>query len=201
MPMNHWPDAVSDRFVDEPALLGRVAVGDRKALEILYHSYYFRLTDFLWRAVGHRKSVEEIVHSTFTWVWISAAHFREAELVSTWILRIAYRKALEYVSQTISPTAWYSTRRPAEQFTAALTNRGFGDRLTQGLRVMPFEQRLTLLLAYQMGCSLEQIAAITGVPAEAVLARMRRARDTLSRLLPAGETKLSELLTSTDCSN
>jgi RNA polymerase sigma-70 factor (ECF subfamily) len=192
MPINRWPDAASDRSVDESALLSRVAVGDRRAFEILYHSYYFRLTKFLWRALGHRKGVEEIIHNTFTWVWISAGHFREAELVSTWIFRIAYRKALEYVSQPISPTAWYSARRPPEQFIADLNNRGFGYRLTEGLKAMPFEQRLTLLLTYQMGYSLAQIAAITGVPAKAVLARMLRARETLRRLLPAGEIKLSE---------
>jgi RNA polymerase sigma-70 factor, ECF subfamily len=178
--------------VEESALVGRVAVGDRSALETLYHSYYVRLAGFLWRAIGQRKSVEEIIDDTFTWVWMSAGHFREAESVSTWIFRIAYRKALEYVSQPMSPTSWYNTRRPPKQFIAALNDRGFGDRLTQGLRGMPFEQRFTLLLTYQMGYSLEQIAAITGVPAEAVMAQMSRARETLRCFLSARETNVSE---------
>lgn len=192
MPIDHRCDAVSDTSIDESALVGRVAVGDRSALETLYHSYYCRLTSLLWRAIGHEKSVEKIVHDTFTCVWISAANFREAELVSTWIFRIAYRKALEYVSQPMSLTAGYNKRRPPEQFIAALNDRGLSDRLTQRLRVMPFEQRLTLLLTYQMSYSLEQIAAITGVPAEAVMARMLRARGTLRCFLPAGETNVSK---------
>lgn len=61
----------------------------------------------------------------------------------------------------------------------AWPHRGSGDRLAQGLKSMSFEQRLTLLLTYQMGYSLEQIAAITDLPAEAVMARMLRARETL----------------------
>jgi RNA polymerase sigma-70 factor, ECF subfamily len=190
MPIDRWSDAVSDMSVHESALVGRVAAGDRSALETLYHRYYFRLTGFLWRAIGHRKNVEEIIDNTFTWVWISAGHFREEEPVSTWVFRIAYRKALEYVSQPMSSTARYDTRRPPKQFIAAVNDRGFSDRLTQGLRSMPFEQSLTLLLAYQMGHSRERIAAITDVPAEAVVARMLRARDRLCCLPPAGETNV-----------
>jgi RNA polymerase sigma factor (sigma-70 family) len=192
MRMEHWSEAVPNIPVDESALVGRVAAGDRSAFEALYRSYFFRLTGFLWRATGHRKSVEEIIDNTFTWVWISAAHFREAELVSTWIFRIAYRKALEYVSQPMSYTAWYNKRRPPKQFIAALHDRGSADRLAQGLKVMPFEQRLTLLLTYQLGYSLDEIAAITGVPAEAVMARMFRARETLRYFLPTRETDISE---------
>jgi RNA polymerase sigma-70 factor, ECF subfamily len=179
MSIDHWSDGVSKTSVDESALVGRVALGDPSALEALYHRYYHRLANLLWSAIGHWKSVEEIIYDTFTWVWMSAGNFREAELVSTWILRVAYHKALEYESQPMSPTARYNTRRSPEKFIAALNDRGLSERLTQGLRIMPFEQRLTLLLTYQMGCSLEQTAAITGVRAEAVVARMLRARDTL----------------------
>jgi RNA polymerase sigma-70 factor (ECF subfamily) len=188
MPIDHWSDAVSNMSVDEPALVGRVAVGDRSALEALYHSYCYSLTSFLWRAIGHWKSVEEIIYDTFAWIWMSAGNFREAELVSTWIFRIAYRKALEYLSQPMSPMA---RCHPPEQFIAALNDRGFNDSLIQRLGIIPFEQRLTLLLTYQMGYSLEQIAAITGVPAASVNARLLRARATLRCGLAAGGTNVS----------
>ena len=87
MPIDHWSDAASNISVHESVLVGRVAVGDPSAFETLYHGYYHRLASFLWRAIGHRKSVEDIIYDTFTWVWISAGDFRDAELVSTWILR------------------------------------------------------------------------------------------------------------------
>jgi RNA polymerase sigma-70 factor (ECF subfamily) len=192
MPIDHCSDAVSDISVDEQALVSRVAEGDRGALEMLCHSYYYSLAGLLWRAIGHWKCVEEIVYDTFAWVWMSAGNFREAERVSTWIFRIAYRKALEYMSQPMSPAARHRTRRPPEQFIAVLNDRGFSDGLTQRLRVIPFEQRLTLLLTYQMGYSLEQIATITGVPTASVNARLLRARETLGRSLPAGETTVSD---------
>jgi RNA polymerase sigma-70 factor, ECF subfamily len=192
MPIGHWSDAVSDMSVDESELVGRVAVGDHSALETLYHGYYQRLTNFLWRAIGHRKSVEEIIYDTFTWVWKSAGNFQEAELVSTWIFRIAYGKALEYLCQPRNSSAWSDMRHPSDQAKDALDDAEIGDALSQGLRAMPLEQRLALLLTYQMGYGLEEVAAITGVRAEAVMAQMLRARDTLRCFLLAGGTNVSE---------
>jgi len=46
----------------------------------------------------------------------------------------------------------------------AVNDAEIGDWLQQGLGTMPFEQRFTLILAYQMGCALKEMAAITGAP-------------------------------------
>jgi RNA polymerase sigma-70 factor (ECF subfamily) len=52
------------------------------------------------------------------------------------------------------------------------------------LNQLPAEQRLTLELAYQMGHSLEEIAAITQCPVGTVKARMFHAREKLRLYLP-----------------
>jgi len=49
---------------------------------------------------------------------------------------------------------------------------------------LPVEQRLTLELAYHMGHSLEEIAAITDCPVGTVKARMFHAREKLRQYLP-----------------
>ncbi len=59
------------------------------------------------------------------------------------------------------------------------------DWLTQGLEQLSAEQRLTLELAYHMGHSLEEIAAITDAPVGTVKARMFHAREKLRHYLPA----------------
>jgi RNA polymerase sigma-70 factor (ECF subfamily) len=135
--------------VETCALVSRISAGDRNALESLYHCYYHRLASFLLHSIGSRESVEEIINDTFIEVWRGAKDSREASLVaSTWMFGIAYRKALE-----------------------------ISDRLEQGLGTMSFEERSTLVLAYRMRCSLEQIAAITSVPIGTVKARMLGARE------------------------
>jgi len=78
-------------------LLTAIARGDRQALEELYLSYHRRLARFLSRFTPHYENVEEIINDTFMVVWQSAADFRRASQVSTWIFGIAYRTALKSV--------------------------------------------------------------------------------------------------------
>ena len=59
------------------------------------------------------------------------------------------------------------------------------DWVTHGLNCLTVEHRLTLQLAYTMGYSLEEIAAITDSPVGTVKARMFHARRKLREYLPA----------------
>ncbi len=59
------------------------------------------------------------------------------------------------------------------------------DWLEQGLQCLPDEQRLLVELAYNMGHSLEEIAAISGAPVGTVKTRMFHARRKLRQHLPA----------------
>ena len=59
------------------------------------------------------------------------------------------------------------------------------DWLSQGLNSLPEEQRVTLELAYFMGESCEDIAAIMGCAVGTVKARMFHARVRLRNVLPA----------------
>jgi RNA polymerase sigma-70 factor (ECF subfamily) len=198
MPVDQLADAVSDVSVDERALVRRVATGDRSALESLYHRYYPRLASFLWRSIGRREGVEQLINDTFIEAWRGSCDCREGSLaVSTWIFGIAYRKALEHLCQQWSSAAWTNQRRSSEEFIDPVNDTEMSEWLRQGLGTMPFEQRSTLILAYQMGCAPEEIAAITSAPIGTIKARMLRARETLRDFLPGGNTGVAEL-TSTD---
>jgi RNA polymerase sigma-70 factor (ECF subfamily) len=186
MPADQLADTISGMSVNECALMDRIATGDPSALEALYYRFHPKLARFLWRLIGRREGLEEIINDTFVVVWKGARNFREASLVvSAWMFGIAYRKALEYLCQQRSSSAWANMRHPPEQAEAALDDAELSDALSQGLRAVPFEQRLALLLTYQMGYGLEEIAAITGVSAATVNARMLCARAKLRYHLPA----------------
>ena len=167
----------------DSALLAAIGAGDRRALEELYLSYHRRLARFLSRSTPRYENIEEIINDTFMVVWQNAKEFRNASQVSTWIIGIAYRTALksfrrqknhavasleDYPEQTVDPT-----------FDAEVN-----DWLKHGLNRLPVEQRLTLELAYHMGHSLEEIAAITDCPVGTVKARMFHAREKLRQYLP-----------------
>ncbi len=166
-------------------LLRAVAGGDRRALEELYLGYHRRLTRFLSRFTPRYENVEEIVNDTFMIVWQSAGDFRYASQVSSWIFGIAYRVALRCVRRQSHHSATVSLSEQQEPTSDPVLAAEITDWVAHGLSQLPIEQRLTLELAYTMGYSLEEIAAITDAPVGTVKARMFHARQKLRQCLPA----------------
>ena len=166
------------------ALLVAVAAGDRKALEELYLSYHRRLSRFLSRFTPRYENIEEIINDTFMVVWQSAKDFRRASQVSTWIIGIAYRTALKSFRRQKNHAAAQNLDDCPEQAVDPTSDTEVQDWLKRGLSQLPSEQRLTLELAYHMGHSLEEIAAITECPVGTVKARMFHAREKLRLYLP-----------------
>jgi DNA-directed RNA polymerase specialized sigma24 family protein len=84
-------NACSDH--EDARLLARIAAGDRRAFERLYHLYFARLTRFLHRSTRSLPLVEEIVDDTMLVVWTKAPSWDASCKVSTWIFAIAWRRA------------------------------------------------------------------------------------------------------------
>jgi RNA polymerase sigma-70 factor, ECF subfamily len=176
-------------------LLAGVAAGDRAALERLYHSYHRKLARFLSRFTSRYENVEEIINDTFMVVWQNAKDFRNASQVSTWIFGIAYRTALKSLRRQKNHAAALSLDESPEQSVNPEADVEEQDWVTQGLNSLTIDHRLTLELAYRMGHSLEEIAAITDTPVGTVKARMFHARRKLREYLPViggndGETPM-----------
>src|SRR6202021_449569 len=170
------PAKISAREHDNDLLVA-VAAGNRRALEELYLSYHRRLSRFLSRFTPRYENVEEIINDTFMIVWQSAKDFRYASQVSTWIIGIAYRTALKSLRRQKNHSAARSLDDLPEQTIDPTGDTEVQDWLKHGLNQLPVEQRLTLELAYHMGHSLEEIAAITECPVGTVKARMFPARE------------------------
>jgi RNA polymerase sigma-70 factor, ECF subfamily len=175
------------------ALLAAIAAGDRRALEELYLGYHRRLARFLSRFTPRYENIEEIINDTFLVVWQSAKDFRSASQVSTWIIGIAYRTALKSFRRQKNHTGGRSLDDYPEQTVDPTFEAEVNDWLKHGLSRLPVEQRLTLELAYHMGHSLEEIAAITDCPVGTVKARMFHAREKLRQYLPILSGATSDL--------
>jgi RNA polymerase sigma-70 factor, ECF subfamily len=180
------PVSASSTEAHDAALLRRVVQQDRRAFEELYNSYHRRLSRFLMRLAPRFDFAEEIINDTFWVVWCKAAEFRGASRVSTWIMGIAYRRALRALRSERHHAA--ALRDPLPDEAGGIDHGEEGvtqDWIAQALATLPAEQRLALELAYFMGHSCEEIAAITEAPVGTVKARMFHAREKLREALPA----------------
>jgi len=171
----------------DSVLLGRIARQDRRAFDELYHAYYRRLSRFLQRLAPRYQFAEEIINDTFWVVWTKADDFRGAARVSTWIMGIAYRRALHALrDERQLHGALHEQIHEESCSTDELgESHDVQDWVARGMQALPIEQRIALELAYFMGHSCEEIAAITDCPVSTVKARMFHARERLRKTLPS----------------
>lgn len=168
----------------ELALIRRVSQRDRGALRELYLLYHRRLSRFLMRLTQRQDLAEEIINDTLMVVWNSADRFRGDSRVSTWIVGIAYRRALKSVRRRRSfelVELEASDNLPGVDSLQACETQEW---IEEALDELPIEQRLCLELAYVLGHSCEEISIITSCPVNTVKTRLFHARRKLSVLLP-----------------
>ena len=169
----------------ELELLRAVVRHDRSAFRELYLIYHRRLARFLMRVTSQHDLIEEIINDTLWTVWQKASDFRGASRVSTWIVGIAYRRALKTLRQVkLARTADTSDQTLAAVSGVAQVHDDDREWLQLALAELPLEQRLVLEFAYLMGHSCEEIADIMQCPVNTVKTRMFHARQKLRLSLP-----------------
>jgi RNA polymerase sigma-70 factor (ECF subfamily) len=170
----------------ERELLERVAKGrDQGAFRTLYGNYYQRLSRLLARMSVRREDIEEVINDTFWVIWTKAGEFRGASQLSTWIIGIAYRRALNALRRAkIRPVSDEPFDEDSISVASTDDSETDGQWLALGLSRLPVEQRMALELTYTLGHSCEEVAAILDCPVNTVKTRLFRARETLKQVLP-----------------
>src|SRR5262245_59901862 len=176
----------TDKTSDE-SLVARVAEGNRQALRLLFARHQQKVYRFVLRLVGNDATAEDVVNEVFFDLWRQAASFENRARVSTWLLAIARNKALtamrgradqpldDAMAEAIPDTA-----SSAEE-TVDATQRGAV--LRQCLTQLSTAHREIINLVYYHERSVDEVAAILGVPAATVKTRMFYARKRLAELL------------------
>jgi RNA polymerase sigma-70 factor, ECF subfamily len=176
-------------------LLQRVSVGDRGAFRDLYLRYHRRLARFLTRFTRRYADAEEIINDTLLIVWQRAGEFRNASRVSTWIMGIAYRRALNVIRRANNHERAMRSEITEAEPTVRDNAQALEQRqlLDSGLAQLPLEQRLVVEFSYYLDHSCEEIAEIMECPVNTVKTRMfnarRKLRSILSDETPEAETR------------
>ena len=175
----------------DTALLAAVGRGDRDAFRQLYVKYYHPVLRFVFRITGQLETAQEGVNDAMLVVWHNAGTFEGKSRVSTWILGIAYRKALKLRQGALR---WTDRFKAAviddyDELSAApgehTPDADLEDLLEHAMRCLPVKQRAVVELTYFYGYSYEEIAVIVECPVNTVKTRMFHARARLKTLLPA----------------
>src|SRR5207248_7074673 len=85
----------------DEALIGLIADGDKRAMQVLYARHNVRVFRFIVRLTGNQTLAEDLVSEVFLDVWRQAEGFEAKSQVSTWLLAIARYKALSALRRRI----------------------------------------------------------------------------------------------------
>jgi RNA polymerase sigma-70 factor (ECF subfamily) len=173
---------------DDAALMARYQGGDSGAFEILYRRHRGPLYRFISRQLRGRGEADEV----FQEVWLAVIKGREryqpTARFTTFLFAIAHRR--------IADRARKAVRHPQAPMPEDAADRGLspsqlaesaalGAALAAALATLSHEQREAFLLRAEGDCSVEEIAAITGVPFETAKSRLKYANRALREKLGA----------------
>lgn len=171
----------------DEVLIGRIAGGDRLAMQVLFARHHVRVYRFVLGLVRNESTAEDLTSEVFLEVWRQAGKFEGRSAVSTWMLSIARFKALSALRRRTEVELDEETagaiEDQADDPEAALAKKDKGAALRQCLNKLSAEHREIVDLVYYHEKSVAEVAGIVGIPEATVKTRMFYARKRLSELL------------------
>jgi RNA polymerase sigma-70 factor (ECF subfamily) len=171
----------------DEVLIGRIAGGDRLAMQVLFARHHVRVYRFVLRLVRNEATAEDLISEVFLDVWRQAAKFEGRSAVSTWVLSMARFKALSALrrrtEEELDDETAGTIEAPEDDPEVALAKKDKGTALRQCLEKLSAEHREIVDLVYYHEKSVAEVAEIVGIPEATVKTRMFYARKKLSELL------------------
>jgi RNA polymerase sigma-70 factor, ECF subfamily len=173
----------------DEVLIGRIASGDRLAMQVLYARHHVRVFRFVLRLVRDESTAEDLISEVFLDVWRQAGRFEGRSAVSTWMLAIARFKALSALRRrpdaALDEEAAGAIEDPTDDPELTLEKKDKSASLRKCLGGLSAEHREIIDLVYYHEKSVEEAAEIVGIPENTVKTRMFYARKKLAELLKA----------------
>jgi len=163
-----------------------IAQGDKQALAALYRALEKPVYRFILSKLNDPFESADILHDVFIEVWRAASKFEGRSKVQTWIMGIAYRKAIDVhrkrgrmsVTDAIPETADDS---PGAE--ACLTAGQEAAHVRHCLGTLGEDHRSAVTLAFFQDMAYGEIAKVIGVPEGTIKTRIFHAKKLLMRCL------------------
>ena len=173
----------------DEVLIGRIASGDRLAMQVLFARHHVRVYRFVLRLVRDESTAEDLISEVFLDVWRQAGRFEGRSAVSTWLLAIARFKALSALrrrpDEELDEEKAAAIEDTSDNPEVVLEKKDKSAAIRKCLAGLSAEHREIVDLVYYHEKSVEEVAEIVGIPENTVKTRMFYARKRLAELLKA----------------
>jgi RNA polymerase sigma-70 factor, ECF subfamily len=183
---------------DEAELVERCRAGDRMAFERFYRDHRRAVAANLYRVLGDRSELDDLVQEVFVIAYRGMQRFRGDAKLSTWLYRICINVALGRLrSKSRKPPPILLAEPGREEVATPESSEGAPDRLMErredvarvyrALEQLAPKKRIVLVLHEIQGLDIKEIAELVEAPQITVRTRLHYARKEFYKIIAAQE--------------
>jgi RNA polymerase sigma-70 factor, ECF subfamily len=177
------------KAISDDMLIGLIAQNDKDAMRTLFARHHVKVFRFVLRMVNNEATAEDVVNEVFLEVWRNASRFEGRSQVTTWILGIARFKALTALRQhtydELDDEVAESIEDLSDDPEAAEHKKQCSALLQDCIKQLSPAHREVVDLVYYHQQTIEDVAAIIGVPPNTAKTRLFYARKHIAELMAA----------------
>ena len=174
---------------DDQTMVNEARLGDARAFSQLLQVHDDKMRGVVWRLVPSQSEMDDILQDAYLKAWRNLEDFRGDAAFSSWLYRIVYTTALDYLKaqrrRRVVPLSEAATLS-VDDATGALVE---SDALRTALAGLPEDQLAVVALVDGQGASYDDVAEMLGIQPGTVGSRLARARATLRRQLDTDGTR------------
>jgi len=157
---------------------------DPDLLDRLIEQYQHRLLRYLISLTGRRELAEDLFQETWIRVLERGHQFNDKYAFGTWLFAVARNLVIDHLRRKQPASLDGLLNDGAEPFDVPATGRASAfdttlqreqnEQIAAGMQHLPAEYREALVLRFQEGMSIEEIASVASVPLGTVKSRIYR---------------------------
>ena len=173
----------------DDVLIGRIATGDRLAMQVLFARHHVRVYRFVLRLVRDESVAEDLISEVFLDVWRQAGRFEGRSRFPPGCWRSHGSRPCRRFG--VGRTRNWTRKRPRQSripqtiLKLPCEKKDKSAAIRKCLEKLSAEHREIIDLVYYHEKSVEEVAEIVGIPENTVKTRMFYARKRLAELLKA----------------
>jgi RNA polymerase sigma-70 factor (ECF subfamily) len=183
-------NTVSASGPTDASLVARIAVGDERALQMVYERYSPLVYGLSRRVTASTAHAEEITQEVFVYLWQNPDRFdAERGTLRAFLGAVTHRRSVDEVRRNTRRTAREdrvgsdASNLDVIEISDDVERSQTAERVRAAVSSLPDQQREAVLLAYFGGCTFRQVAEQLGIPEGTAKSRLRLGLSKLAVLL------------------
>ena len=181
--MDRGPERIFDEY-----LVVMSQGGSREAVAVLVTRWSPRLIRYVTRTLRSADQAEDVMQEVWAGALRGLPRITDPARFPAWIYAIATAKCADAVRGRVRARRLEDGLQAEPRINGHAAPTELLIDLGDAIERLPFDQRLTISLHYGEDLSVQEVAAVLGVPSGTVKSRLHTARNTLKQLLEGDPT-------------